>query len=66
MLTDALKAFCERELASYQRIMEDFEVDRRKVGVSIDGKSWTDTTADESARRRDRIAELAKLVSKMA
>jgi hypothetical protein len=39
MLTDALKAFCERELASYQRILEDFEAGQRKVGISTDDTS---------------------------
>jgi len=47
MLTDALKAFCEPELASHQRILEDFETGRRKVGISTDDTSWTDTTANE-------------------
>jgi hypothetical protein len=67
MLTerDSLKAYCNRELETCQRLLQDFEARRRKVGT-YDGRSWTDTTAEESERLRARIAELAKLLSKMA
>jgi hypothetical protein len=53
MITEyALRDFCRREL------VEDYESGRRKTGVSADGRSWRDTTPEESKRLRTRIREL--------
>jgi hypothetical protein len=40
----ALRDFCRRELETCRRLLEDYEAGRRKIGVSDDGHSWSDTT----------------------
>jgi hypothetical protein len=58
----ALRDFCKRELETCYRLVEDYESGRRKTGVSADGRSWRDTTPEESKRLRTRIRELTDLL----
>ena len=63
MITEyALRDFCRRELETSYRLIEDYESGRRKIGVSADGRSWRDTTPEESKRLRTRIRELTDLL----
>jgi hypothetical protein len=63
MITEyALRDFCMRELETCYRLVEDYESGRRKTGISADGRSWRDTTPEESKRLRTRIRELTDLL----
>lgn len=52
-------AYCRRDLEIFRRRLREMETGRLKWGRSRDGVTWDDTTPEEIAYSKAKIAELA-------
>jgi hypothetical protein len=55
--------YCNRNLEAYHSLLADYKSGRRKSGESADGRSWSDTTAEQIAFLEKNINELAAIVN---
>jgi hypothetical protein len=54
--------YCKRDLEAYRSLLADYKSGRRKSGESTDGRSWTDTTAEQIAFLEKKINELTAIL----
>jgi hypothetical protein len=54
--------YCKRDLEAYRKLLADYKAGHRKSGESTDGRSWTDTTAEQIAFLEDKVNELTALL----
>ncbi len=55
--------YCNRNLEAYRSLLADYKSGRRKSGKSADGRSWSDTTAEQIVFLEKNINELAAIVN---
>lgn len=55
--------YAKHDLETFQNRLRDLEADRLKIGTSINGISWQDTTSEEINFARAKIVELTALLS---
>lgn len=58
--------YCKRDLEAYRRLLADYKSGRRKSGESIDGRSWSDTTAGQIEFLEQKINELETILEPAA
>lgn len=54
--------YCKHDLEAYRKLLADYKRGRRKSGESTDGRSWTDTTAEQIAFLEEKINELTAIL----
>lgn len=54
--------YCKRDLETCRKLLADYKSGRRKSGESTDGRSWTDTTAEQIAFLDEKINELTGIL----
>jgi hypothetical protein len=59
----ALVGYCRGELETFRKRLRGLKSGRLKFGNSVDGVSWTETTAEDIAFAESKIAELEKILN---
>ena len=55
--------YCNRNLEAYRSLLEDYKSGCRTSGESADGRSWSDTTAEQIVFLEKNINKLAAIVN---
>ena len=58
-----LVGYCEHELETFRTRLQKLKSGHLKFGNSVDGKTWTDTTAEDIIFAESKIAELERLLA---
>lgn len=53
---------CRKDLETYQKLLRDLQSGAFKLGDSVDGVTWRDTTAEQITSIRAKIDELTAIL----